>query len=76
MAEIPRAFISKNFEKFYFIPGFFTLSLSLPFFIVYLLGYMILMDYFSRKTCKYGLTGILGDWRYRPKGFNYHNSCV
>jgi len=45
-SQIPSAVVvdnaSTSFDKFYFIPGFFTLSLSLAFFIDFSLVFMVI----------------------------------
>jgi hypothetical protein len=36
--------VSNLFDKFYFIPGFFTLSLRLAFFVVFYITFMLLTN--------------------------------
>ena len=61
-------FLSNRFDKFYFITGFFTLSLSFAFSLEIFMAFMISMKQLYQIGSRALDISILGKWRYRPMG--------
>ena len=61
-------FISISFDKFYFITGFFTLSLSFAFSLEIFMAFVISMKQLYQIGLRALDISIMGKWRYRPMG--------